>query len=55
LTECKSSATATLTKNQKAAFPEIEKTGATVVGKGKGEFPGRTRIPPTKVDIVRPE
>ena len=32
LVECKSSATAPLTKNQKKAFPEIEKTGATVVG-----------------------
>lgn len=32
--ECKASPTAPLTKNQKQAFPEIEKTGATVVGKG---------------------
>ncbi|MDN3221358.1 S-type pyocin domain-containing protein [Pseudomonas nunensis] len=52
--ECKSSETAPLTKNQKKAFPEIEASGATVVGKGKPGFPGGTRIPPTRVDIVRP-
>jgi RHS repeat-associated protein len=55
LTEAKSSATAPLTKNQKQAFPEIEKTGATVAGKGKGQLPGGTQIPPTKVQVVRPE
>jgi hypothetical protein len=54
LTEAKSSATAPLTKNQKAAFPEIEKSGATVVGEGKPPFVGGTEIPPTKVDVVRP-
>ncbi len=53
-TECKSSATAPLTKKQSAAFPEIETTGATVVGKGKPGFPGGTIIPPTRVDIIRP-
>jgi len=53
--ECKSSETAPLTKNQKAAFPEIEKTGATVVGKGKPGFPGGTKIPPTRVEILRPD
>lgn len=53
--ECKSSDTAPLTKNQKAAFPEIEKTGATVVGKGKPGFPGGTKIPPTRVEILRPD
>ena len=52
--ECKSSATAPLTKNQKAGFPEIEQSGGTVVGKGKPGFPGGTKIPPTKVEIVRP-
>ena len=52
--ECKSSETAPLTKNQKSAFPEIEKTGGTVVGKGKPGFPGGTRIPPTRIDIIRP-
>lgn len=53
--ECKSSDTAPLTKNQKAAFPEIEKTGATIVGKGKPGFPGGTKIPPTRVEILRPD
>jgi hypothetical protein len=52
--ECKSSETAPLTKNQKKAFPEIEQTGATVVGKGKPGFEGGSSIPPTKVKIVRP-
>jgi hypothetical protein len=54
LEEDKSSRTAPLTSNQKKAFPEIEKSGAEVVGKGKGEFKGGTKIPPTKVDIIRP-
>jgi len=54
LTEAKSSATAPLTANQTKAFPEIEKTGATVKGAGKPGFPGGTQIPPTKVEIVRP-
>ncbi|WP_454867065.1 S-type pyocin domain-containing protein [Pseudomonas lini] len=53
--ECKSSDTAPLTKNQKTAFPEIEKTGATIVGKGKPGFPGGTKIPPTRVEILRPD
>ncbi|AUG01695.1 hypothetical protein CXQ81_14125 [Pseudomonas sp. 09C 129] len=53
--ECKSSEIAPLTKNQKKAFPEIEKTGATVVGKGKPGFPGGTTIPPTRVEIIRPD
>lgn len=52
--ECKSSDTAPLTPNQKLAFPEIEESGATVVGKGKPGFPGGTVIPPTKIKIVRP-
>ncbi|MGK3997187.1 RHS repeat domain-containing protein [Sorangium sp. So ce1024] len=54
LTEAKSSATAPLTPNQRAAFPEIGQTGATIVGKGKPGFPGGTQIPPTSIDIVRP-
>jgi len=53
-TECKASTTASLTKNQAAAFPEIQRSGATVVGQGKPGIPGGTQIPPTKVDIVRP-
>lgn len=55
LVECKSSATAGLTKNQTKAFPEIESTGAVVAGRGKPGMPGGTQIPPTKVEIVRPE
>ncbi|WDH55631.1 S-type pyocin domain-containing protein [Pseudomonas chlororaphis] len=53
--ECKSSDTAPLTKNQKVAFPEIQESGAIVVGKGKPGFPGGTEIPPTKVEIIRPK
>jgi len=55
LTEAKSSQSAQLTKNQRSAFPEIEKTGATVVGKGKAPFVGGTKIEPTKVKIIRPK
>jgi RHS repeat-associated protein len=54
LTEAKSSQTAPLTKNQKKAFPEIQQTGGTVVGKGKPGVPGGTQIPPTQVKVVRP-
>lgn len=54
LTEAKSSQSAPLTKNQKSAFPSIEQKGGTVVGKGKPGFEGGTKIPPTKVEIVRP-
>jgi RHS repeat-associated protein len=54
LTEAKSSATARLTPNQAAAHPEIAQTGATVVGQGKPGYPGGTKIPPTKVNVVRP-
>jgi RHS repeat-associated protein len=54
LTEAKASATAPLTRNQKKAFPEIEESGGTVVGKGKPGFPGGTKLPPTKVTITRP-
>jgi RHS repeat-associated protein len=55
LQEAKSSPTAPLTKNQQLAHPEIGKTGATVVGRGKTGYPGGTKIPPTKVDVVRPQ
>jgi len=54
LTEAKSSATASLTKNQKVAFPQIAQSGGVVVGAGKGIYPGGTIIPPTTVNIVRP-
>ena len=53
-TECKASETAPLTTNQKIAFPEIQESGAVVVGKGKPGFPGGTQIPPTTVNVVRP-
>ncbi|PTT05962.1 S-type pyocin domain-containing protein, partial [Pseudomonas sp. HMWF006] len=53
--ECKSSETAPLTRNQKLAYPEIEESGAVVVGKGKPGFPSGTVIPPTRVEIVRPK
>jgi RHS repeat-associated protein len=55
LTEAKGSATAPFTPNQTKAFPEIQKTGCTVCGKGKPGFPGGTKIPPTKVNVVRPD
>jgi hypothetical protein len=51
--ECKASETAPLTPNQAAAFPEIESRGATIVGAGKPGFPGGTRLPPTRVEIIR--
>ena len=53
--ECKSSATAPLTKNQEAGFPEIAESGATVKGKGKPNVPGGTKIDPTEVEIIRPD
>jgi hypothetical protein len=52
--ECKASETAPLTPNQEAAFPEIESSGATIVGAGKPGFPGGTIIPPTTVEVIRP-
>uniref|UniRef100_UPI001BD31FD2 hypothetical protein n=2 Tax=Photorhabdus TaxID=29487 RepID=UPI001BD31FD2 len=52
--ECKSSSTAPLTTNQKKGFPELETKGGTVVGKGKPGFEEGSKIPPTKVDIIRP-
>jgi hypothetical protein len=55
LTEAKSSAKAPLTKNQRAAFPEIQQSGATVLGQGKPGVPGGTEIPPTNVNIIRPD
>jgi len=57
LTDAKSSATAPHTKNQKPAYPAIEQKGGTVVGnKGAAQgYPAGTKIPPTKVDIVRPK
>ncbi|MGD0565409.1 MAG: hypothetical protein ABSA66_20275 [Roseiarcus sp.] len=51
--ECKASATAPLTDNQELAFPEIEQSGATIVGAGKPGFPGGMKIPPTTVQVIR--
>jgi hypothetical protein len=53
--ECKVSPTAQLRQNQALGFPELEQAGAMVVGKGKPGFPGGTKIPPTRVEIRRPE
>jgi len=53
--ECKSSPVAPFTPNQKVGFPELEQGGATIIGKGRPGFEKGTRIPPTKVNIVRPE
>ena len=55
LQEAKSSAKARLTRDQRKAHPEIAKSGATVVGKGKPGYPGGTVIPPTNVEVVRPK
>ena len=52
--ECKASPSAPLTKNQRLGYPEVEESGAIIVGKGKPGFPGGTAIPPTRVDISRP-
>ena len=53
--EYKSSPTATLTKNQKKGFPELQSGGGIVVGKGKGIFNGGYPIPAgTEVQIIRP-
>lgn len=56
LTDAKASETAPLTSNQKAGYPLLEQNGGTVVGnKGAAQgYPAGTKIPPTKVDIVRP-
>lgn len=57
ITEAKSSATAPLTPNQSTAFPLIEQSGGTVIG-NKGNsigLPAGTVIPPTKVNVVRPQ
>ena len=56
LTDAKSSQTAPMTKNQKPGYPAIEQHGGTVVGnKGAAQgYPAGTKIPPTKVNIIRP-
>ena len=55
LTEVKSSSTATFTKNQQTGYPSLAKNGGVVVGKGKGNFFGGTQIPPTEVNVIRPD
>lgn len=55
LTELKSSLTAPLTKNQKLAFPEIEKHGAIIKSRNKPPFDYLGVIPPTKVKVIRKE
>jgi len=55
LTDGKASDTAGLTPNQKVVYPELEIDGGVVVGKGKPPYIGGTQVPPTKVDILRPE
>ncbi len=55
LVDAKSSATAPLTANQKEGYPLLEKNGGTVVGKKGGSlYPRGTKIPPTRVKIVKP-
>ena len=51
--ECKSSATAPLTKNQKIAFPEIKEKGAIVISSDKEGYPKGTLIQPTEIKIER--
>ncbi|WP_024555338.1 hypothetical protein ACP26C_00875 [Franconibacter helveticus 513] len=53
--ECKSSATAPPTPNQKIGYPEIEKHGGVISGAGKPGFESGTVIPPTKINVVRPD
>ena len=53
--ECKSTAEAPLTRHQAAAHPKIEQEGAVVKGKGKPDVPGGTEIPPTPVEVRRPQ
>ena len=57
LTDAKSSETAGLTPNQKTGYPALEKNGGTVVGNNGADlgYPAGTKIPPTKVSIVRPQ
>jgi RHS repeat-associated protein len=51
--ECKASSTASLTRNQSQAFPEIATEGGVVVGKGKPGVAGGTIIPPQPVVVRR--
>jgi hypothetical protein len=51
--ECKATPTAPFTPNQSLGFPEIGRSGGTIVGAGKPGFPGGMQIPPTPVQIIR--
>jgi filamentous hemagglutinin len=53
LSEMKASSTAPLTPNQRVVYPELETYGGAVVGKGKAPYVGGTKIPPTRVTIIR--
>jgi len=52
--DCKSSTTARLTPRQKQGFPEIEESGANVVGEGKRPYTEGFDVEPNKVRIIRP-
>lgn len=56
LTDAKSSETAGFTKNQRVGYPAIEQNGGTVVGNNGAAqgYPAGTKIPPTKVEVIRP-
>ena len=49
--ECKALSSARLSANQVKAHEEISKTGGTIVGKGKPNFPG-TKFSPTDVNVI---
>jgi hypothetical protein len=51
--ECKASPSARFTPNQLSGFPEISKSGGTIVGKGKPGFPGGTKLPAKAVRVMR--
>ncbi len=53
ISEMKASGTAPLTPNQRVVYPELETHGGTVVGKGKAPYVGGTKIPLTRVTIIR--
>ena len=55
LTEAKGSETAHLNSNQRSGYAEIEQSGGTVVGSGTKEYPAGTKIPATRVRVVRPK
>lgn len=54
LLECKSSQSASLTKNQKEGFPEMEANGFEIVS-DQDFLPRGYRQGPTKVEVIRPD